>query len=95
MKKTEINFENNTFTLKGKLTAQSVIGVLTKTKALVPYEQQLSVNLKEVTHCDSAGLAYLIEILRESKKKRSIIVFEEVPQQILDLSRVSGLEHLF
>jgi len=55
---------------------------------------QLVVDLAAVTRADSAGLALLIEWLREARAAGKRITFSHIPEQMLAIARVSSLEQL-
>jgi phospholipid transport system transporter-binding protein len=52
----------------------------------------LELNLGGVTRVDSAGLALLIEWLKVARRARRSIVYVNVPEQMMAMARVSGLE---
>ena len=54
----------------------------------------LGVDLRDVTRADSAGLALLVEWLRESEHTGNEIVFTNVPDQLLSIARVCGLDEI-
>ena len=57
-------------------------------------KQQVTVDLKGITRADSAGLALLVECLRESELAGNSIVFLNVPAQMLSIARVCGLDEI-
>jgi phospholipid transport system transporter-binding protein len=52
----------------------------------------ISIDLAGVTRSDSAGLALLIEWLRESERLGKTITFLNMPVQMQSIARVCGLE---
>lgn len=80
--------------VEGDLTIRTIEQLLDHTKSLITYDGTVTVNLKKVEACDSASLAFLVAILREAKLKRSQIIFSQVPKQMIDLGRVSGIDEL-
>jgi phospholipid transport system transporter-binding protein len=82
----------DTWRLTGELTFATVTPLLTE------FTQQLAKNvphcldLQEVTRTDSAGLALLIEIRRLTKTHT--LVFRNLPEQMLRIAAVSGVEEL-
>ena len=52
----------------------------------------ISIDLAGVTRSDSAGLALLIEWLRESERQGKTITFLNMPPQMQSIARVCGLE---
>ena len=53
---------------------------------------RISIDLAGVTRSDSAGLALLIEWLRESERLGKTITFLNMPAQMQSIARVCGLE---
>lgn len=78
--------------VKGELSFESVAGLLGED--LFTGQQKLVINLSEVTHSDSAGLALLINWYREAKKNSVTIEFEGVPQKMAALAKVSSLDKI-
>jgi len=54
----------------------------------------ISIDLAGVTRSDSAGLALLIEWLRESERLGKTITFLNMPAQMQSIARVCGLEDI-
>jgi ABC-type transporter Mla MlaB component len=52
----------------------------------------ISIDLAGVTRSDSAGLALLIEWLRESERQGRTITFLNMPAQMQSIARVCGLD---
>ncbi|MCK5876830.1 MAG: STAS domain-containing protein [Candidatus Marithrix sp.] len=78
--------------LTGELSFTTVGKLLTElTGKIATLEtKELAIDLKEVTHTDSAGLALLVELLKSDKA----ITFHSIPNRILNLSSVAGVEEL-
>ena len=55
-------------------------------------QERLQIDLGGVSHADSAGLALLISWLRQARRQEIRILFCRVPEQLLKIARVSGLE---
>ncbi len=60
---------------------------------MVP-ETPLVLDLRGVTRADSAGLALLVEWLREARRRRIDVHFENIPAQLLAIARVSRLDSI-
>ena len=56
--------------------------------------KNLTIDLAKVTRVDSAGLALMIEWLRESERKNLDMTFTNVPEQLLSIARVCGLDEI-
>lgn len=54
----------------------------------------LEVDLSGVTHSDSAGLALLVEWLREARRRKLALQFTHVPRQMRDIAHVTSLERI-
>jgi phospholipid transport system transporter-binding protein len=86
-----ISGDNTTWHLQGELTFTTVSDVL----AMVKQRQQQSgfpqvIDLSQVKHTDSAGVALLLEILRLSQDKPP--VFQQIPEQMRNIAQVSGVD---
>ena len=53
---------------------------------------RISIDLAGVTRSDSAGLALLVEWLRESERLGKTITFLNMPAQMQSIARVCGLD---
>ena len=80
--------------LQGELSFASVPSVLQHAGVNMLGKEQVTVDLKGVTRADSAGLALLVEWLRESELAGNSIKFVNVPAQLLSIARVCGLEEI-
>ena len=80
--------------LQGELDFASVPSVLRHAGVNMLGKERVTVDLKGVTRADSAGLALLVEWLRESEIDGNSIEFVNVPAQLLSIARVSGLEDI-
>ncbi|MDM8565641.1 STAS domain-containing protein [Candidatus Halobeggiatoa sp. HSG11] len=89
----QIVIENtNNWRLIGELSFATAGKLLTDlTSKIATLEaKELTIDLKEITDTDSAGLALLIELL----KLDISITFCNIPTRILNLSSVAGVEEL-
>ena len=55
---------------------------------------ELSIDLQAVSHTDSAGIALLIDWMRQAKKLHKTLRFLNVPAQMLAIAQVSGLDQI-
>jgi phospholipid transport system transporter-binding protein len=94
---------NNTWRLSGELTFTTVGALLSEftqkrpllldkggAKEIQPEPQVI--DLSDVTRTDSAGLAFLIELRRQSKDAPT--TFRNMPAQMLSLATVSDVQDL-
>lgn len=80
--------------LEGELDFSSVPGVLKLSAKGFSDSRKIQVDLKGVTRADSAGLALLVEWLRESERAGRVITFINVPQQLSAIARLCGLDRI-
>ena len=78
--------------LEGELGFETVPSLLAHPGASMRGIDSLTVDLAGVTRADSAGLALLVEWLRESERAGLPIRFVNVPVQLLSIARVCGLD---
>ncbi len=83
------------FQLAGELSFATVPqvyaqgGVLFDSKAAT-----LVLDLRGVGRTDSAGLALLVEWLRQARRRRQDLRFRNIPAQLLAIAKASGLEDI-
>jgi len=80
--------------VSGDLTFTTAASGIGMTDELFAEMAQLDLDLSEVTRSDSAGLALLIEWMRQAKKVNKPIRFFNMPAQMLALAEASGMEEL-
>lgn len=85
---------NGRFCVRGALHAETVTGLLERSEGLFEGAKQLEIDLAGVPEGDSAGLALLIEWLRQAKQQQQEIRFKNVPKQIAALARISEVGDL-
>jgi phospholipid transport system transporter-binding protein len=83
-----------TWKLAGELGFATVSGLLKNTPRSFFEDGDIRLDLSGVTRADSAGLALLVEWLRESGNRGRSIVFLHMPEQMLSIARVCGLEEI-
>jgi phospholipid transport system transporter-binding protein len=86
-----------TFQVSGDLVFETVPELLEQGRALLDTGVDAGVtgielDFNGVTRADSAGLALLIEWMRSARRLRLNIVFRNVPEQMLAIARVSGVD---
>jgi len=85
---------NGLWLLEGELGFASVPAVLESSAEGLTDSREIQVDLKGVTRADSAGLALLVEWLRESERAGNVITFTNVPEQLLAIARLCGLDEI-
>ncbi|HEB59139.1 MAG TPA: STAS domain-containing protein [Gammaproteobacteria bacterium] len=79
------------FQLCGELNMRTVPDLYRASAGFVVGHPRVRVDLAEVHHTDSAGLALLIEWMREARDRNVDIAFQHLPDQLLRIARASGL----
>lgn len=82
------------YAARGVLRFQTVPGLWRETLGRFAAAREVTVDLAGVSEVDSAGLALLIEWVREARRAGGTVRFLNVPAQLLAIARVSGLERL-
>jgi phospholipid transport system transporter-binding protein len=80
-----------TWKLVGDLGFATVAGLLKSTPRSFTANGDIQLDLSGVTRADSAGLALLVEWLREAGNQGRSITFLHMPAQMLSIARVCGL----
>lgn len=78
----------------GRIELSNVMQACASGKALIDMVSKVSVNLLGLEYADSSTLAMLVDWVRSAKVQHKDIVFYNVPQRVLDLSRVCGLDYI-
>lgn len=90
-------YENGILKLEGDisfLTVKKIFVDAVKLLLKVEATNQVIVNLGHVTHADSAGLALLVELKRWSQKAKKNLIFQDLPEQLKLLAKVTHVESL-
>ena len=89
----QIIVENdNTWRLSGELSFATVGALLTDFTQRATSTPPKVVDLCDVTRTDSAGLAFLIELRRQTKN--AAMTFRNLPTQMLSLATLSGVQDI-
>jgi phospholipid transport system transporter-binding protein len=82
------------FQVDGVLDARTTPALLEQSKERFAHEPTINVDFGRVTESDSAGLALLIEWMRIARRQGVKLHFENIPEQIAALARISEVEDL-
>lgn len=85
---------NDRLCLQGELAFATVMGLLDQSKPLFRERESLVFDLGGVDKTDSAGLALLVEWMGWAEKDQKSIQFVNIPRQMMDIARVSGLDRV-
>jgi phospholipid transport system transporter-binding protein len=82
------------FLLEGELTFATAVVALKKVSRLFRKAQDLSLDLAGITRTDSAGIGLLLEWIRCSRNKGATLRYVHLPEHLLAMARVNGVEDL-
>lgn len=82
------------FRISGVLDAATVTHILSQSKERFQGLSRIETDFAAVTASDSAGLALLLEWLRLARKAGQQLHFDNVPEQIMALARISEVDEL-
>jgi len=85
---------NGRLAIAGELSFASVPQLWQRWRELSGDRQAMDIDLRGVQRSDSAGLALLIECMRHARQTGQSVRFFNIPPQMLDMARVSGLEEM-
>lgn len=87
-----INDGAGRFIIDGDLTFSTIGKDTVKSFAFLASAKEITIDLSRVESTDSAGLALMIEWIKYARHRRTHINFKKVPEQLLNLARLSGLD---
>lgn len=91
----QLQLENGKLHLRGVLDKNSVPTAWHCSQHLLRQQQAPdSIDLSEVEHIDSAGLALLLEWQSWAQRKQHQLHLQHAPQQLLMLARLSELDRI-
>jgi phospholipid transport system transporter-binding protein len=87
--------DDDSYLISGELNMQTVPNLLQQVEPILARSQgEVCLDLQGVSRSDSAGLALLVEWLRFARERDRKLSFRNLPEQLRDIARVSGLEEL-
>ncbi len=90
----QITISQDKILISGELTFATVAAILESSRKLFPRLGSWSCDFSQVTHCDSAGLALLLEWLKMGRQRQTKVRFSQLPQQLLAIAIPAGLNTL-
>ena len=85
---------NGRVEIHGELNFASVALLWNTSRQCLHEGDALDIDLSHVERSDSAGLALLVECLRDARQSGKTIRFFNIPAQMLAIARVSGLDEV-
>ena len=85
---------DGTYAVVGALTFDSVAPLVGEGARLLEGETEVCLDLLRVSRTASAGLALLIEWMREAARYGTVVSFRNIPEQLLAIATASRMAHL-
>jgi phospholipid transport system transporter-binding protein len=82
------------FQLVGELTFRSIPELLQRARLLFNEADAIEVDLCQINRSDSAGLALLVEWMRNAQRDQKSIRFLNMPTKMLEIARSSSLDQI-
>jgi phospholipid transport system transporter-binding protein len=82
------------FIVDGDLTFSALDKKTVSSFAFLTTGKQITLDLGRVGNADSAGLALMLEWIKHARSKRVQLRFRNIPEQLLNLAKLSGLDKL-
>jgi len=80
--------------IHGELSFASAPALWRECRAQCAAGNAIDIDLGQVQRSDSAGLALLVEWLREAQRSGANLRFFNIPAQMLEMARASGLDQI-
>ena len=90
-----ITIQQDRILISGELTFATVEGILKQSQKIFPKQGQWNCDLSQVTTCDSAGIALLLEWLKWAGQRQIKLCFFQLPNQLQAIIAAAGLDKLF
>ncbi len=91
----QITVDQDRILISGELTFATVSDLWEASKRLFPQKGQWNCDFSQVTACDSASVALLVEWLRVAQKKKIKLQLLALPRQLQSIIAAAKLETLF
>jgi phospholipid transport system transporter-binding protein len=88
----EIKQHNNHLLICGALTRKTINRAFEKKANHLLSQSVDTLDLAEVSHVDTAGLAWLLLVLAQAKKHHQDIHFTNLPQELLNIAKLTAVE---
>jgi len=84
--------DDTNYFIEGDMTFSSINKKTIPSFVFLKNSKAICINLKKVANADSAGLAFLLELVKQSKRYDTELAFKNIPHQLLTLATLSGLD---
>ena len=78
--------------MSGDMTFATTRKLLAESRELFDKAQNLKLNLKDVQHADSSGLALLLEWIAETKQRGGEVSIEGMPESLLAIAKLCQMD---
>lgn len=82
------------YRLVGELSFETVPGLMGAGEQLFQAAGEVLLDLSQLERSDSAGLALLVNWLGQARQRQCQLRFQQIPEQLLRLARVSAVDQL-
>lgn len=82
------------YRLVGELSFATVPALMAESASLFSAGGDVTLVLDQVERIDSAGLALMVSLLRQARERGQALDLQSVPEQMLGLARVGGVDHI-
>lgn len=83
---------DNSYSVEGDVTFISLNNKAIRHAVSLNFAKETNIDLSHINSADSAGLALIIEWIKQGKRRDTKLTFKNIPQQLLTLAKLSGLE---
>lgn len=90
----QIKMRDGLVLVSGEISFITAFPLWKKSLKLLSDEGSWHFDFSEVTFCNSAGLALILEWLKLAKQKSKKIEFQQVPRQLQAMAAAAGLDDL-
>lgn len=90
-----VSIVDNAVSLSGDITFYNAPTLCAQLLQMLPKDQAIMVDLKQVTKCDSASIVVLLQIIRFVTKYQQTVKFVNMPKNMRVLSELYDLNSLF
>lgn len=80
--------------IAGDLTFETVAGLRERGADVLSSDGDVTLDLDAVTRADSAGLALMVEWLKQAKRRDARLKVKNMPDQMLAIARMSKLDSI-
>lgn len=85
------------YTITGAVDFSTAPGLMKQAAAFFkPYKQSAStkveVDLSQITDCNSAGLALMLEMVKDARRNNIDLYFKNLPEALLTIAKAYGVE---